>query len=70
MRGGGKGILIQENKTGALCAAQTQAVLTEGGAMAFDGYNGSVSGECPTLGVNCGMSTGRNGVMVKDDVQR
>ena len=31
--------------------------------MAFDGYNGSVSGECPTLGVNCGMSTGRNGVM-------
>lgn len=31
----------------------------------FDGYNGSVTeNKSATLGVNCGMSTGRNGVMV------
>ena len=32
-----------------------------------DGYNGSVSDEASTLGVNCGTSTGRNGVMVLND---
>ena len=31
--------------------------------MAFDGYNDSLSEKSPTLGVNCGMSTGRNGVL-------
>jgi len=30
----------------------------------FDGYNGDLTGDvAATLGVNCGMSTGRNGVM-------
>ena len=30
----------------------------------FDGYNGDLTGDvASTLGVNCGMSTGRNGVM-------
>ena len=30
----------------------------------FDGYNGDLTGDVvATLGVNCGMSTGRNGVM-------
>jgi hypothetical protein len=30
----------------------------------FDGYNGDLTGEkAATLGVNCGMSTGRNGVL-------
>ena len=30
----------------------------------FDGYNGGLTGDvAATLGVNCGMSTGRNGVM-------
>ena len=34
------------------------------GAAGFDGYNGCVTGEkSSTLGVNCGMSTGRNGVI-------
>ena len=33
----------------------------------IDGYNGAVSGEAATLGENCGMSTGRNGVMVLND---
>lgn len=39
----------------------------EGGVRAtgFDGYNGAETGEqSATLGVNCGMSTGRNGVRV------
>ena len=32
-----------------------------------DGDNGAVSNEAATLGVNCGISTGRNGVMVLND---
>ena len=30
---------------------------------AIDGYNGAISDKAATLGVNCGMSTGRNGVI-------
>ena len=37
------------------------------GATGFDGYNGSLTGDVSsTLGVNCGMSTGRNGVVLND----
>lgn len=37
------------------------------GAAGFDGYNGSLTEETSaTLGVNCGMSTGRNGVVLND----
>lgn len=37
-------------------------------ASGFDGYNGQLTDEvAATLGVNCGMSTGRNGVMVLND---
>lgn len=33
----------------------------------FDGYNGALTGDkSATLGVNCGMSTGRNGVIERD----
>lgn len=33
-------------------------------ASGFDGYNAALTGDvCSTLGVNCGMSTGRNGVI-------
>ena len=32
----------------------------------IDGYNGSVDDVAATLGVNCGMSTGRNGVVLND----
>jgi len=36
-------------------------------AAGFDGYNGSVTGDVEaTLGVNCGMSSGRNGVVLND----
>lgn len=34
---------------------------------AFDGYNGELTGDVSaTLGVNCGMSTGRNGIVLND----
>lgn len=37
------------------------------GASGIDGYNGDVTGDVSaTLGVNCGMSTGRNGVVLND----
>lgn len=37
------------------------------GATGFDGYNGSLTGNTSsTLGVNCGMSTGRNGIVLND----
>lgn len=36
-------------------------------ASAFDGYNSQLTGDkASTLGVNCGMSTGRNGVVLND----
>jgi len=37
------------------------------GATGFDGYNGDLTGSVSsTLGVNCGMSTGRNGIVLND----
>ena len=37
------------------------------GATGFDGYNGSLTEKVSsTLGVNCGMSTGRNGIVLND----
>lgn len=35
-------------------------------ALAVDGYNSCVSEKASTLGVNCGMSTGRNGIILND----
>lgn len=35
--------------------------------ISIDGYNSAVSEKASTLGVNCGMSTGRNGVLVLND---
>lgn len=35
-------------------------------ALAVDGYNSSVSDKASALGVNCGMSTGRNGIVFND----
>ena len=34
--------------------------------LGLDGYNGTVSDTASTLGVNCGVSTGRNGVVLND----
>lgn len=37
------------------------------GATGFDGYNGCLTGEISsTIGANCGMSTGRNGIVLND----
>lgn len=35
--------------------------------ISIDGYNSSLSERAATLGVNCGMSTGRNGVIILND---
>ena len=46
----------------AKCAGATDA--------GIDGYNGAITGEkAATLGVNCGMSTGRNGVLQSTDIE-
>ena len=40
----------------------------EAGSCGFDGYNGCLTGNVSsTIGENCGMSTGRNGVVVLND---
>ena len=54
--------------SGALMATnnmQMQTFVTQGEPpIGFDGYNGDLTGGVSaTLGVNCGMSTGRNGVL-------
>lgn len=57
--GGGKGALVQEDKSGALGTVNDQTIIS-----GVDGYNGDLTGDvASTIGVNCGMSTGRNGVM-------
>ena len=55
--------------SGALLATtnmqmQTFVTQPDDAVEGFDGYNGDLTGDvAATLGVNCGMSTGRNGVM-------
>ena len=44
---------------GAACRTGTAGIC-------LDGYNGTISPVASTLGVNCGMSTGRNGVVLND----
>ena len=57
----GKGALIQENKSATLATSNDQYLFQPIG---FDGYNATETGDkSATLGVNCGMSTGRNGVI-------
>ena len=47
--------------------AENSEACIEPSGIGFDGYNGSVtSDKSATLGVNCGMSTGRNGVVLND----
>lgn len=47
-------------------AGNTQSGIGTAG-IGIDGYNGSADEVAATLGVNCGMATGRNGVMVLND---
>ena len=45
-------------------AVQTEIPEESDEAVGFDGYNGDLTGNVTsTLGTNCGMSTGRNGIM-------
>lgn len=57
--GGGKGCLVQVDKTGTIACNNDQFLV-----VGFDGYNSSLTCDVSsTIGVNCGMSTGRNGVI-------
>lgn len=48
-------------------AAKSSEACAGTSGIGFDGYNGSVTDDkSATLGVNCGMSTGRNGVVLND----
>lgn len=56
---------------GAACYSQNCTGAAGGadggiGAFAVDGYNSTLSDTAATLGVNCGMSTGRNGIVLND----
>ena len=55
----------------SLCSWQGTANNLEKGigaaGISIDGYNSAVSEKASTLGVNCGMATGRNGVLVLND---
>ena len=54
--------LIQRVREGSMSDALP--TISKEDCVAFDGYNGCLTGDVSsTLGVNCGMSTGRNGVM-------
>ena len=56
----GKGALIQKNLSATLGVSQDQYLFQPTGA---DPYNGDLTGDkSATLGVNCGLSTGRNAV--------
>ncbi len=60
----GKGALIQENLSATLGTCQDQYLFQPVGA---DPYNGDLTGDkSSTLGVNCGVSTGRNSVIAID----
>ena len=50
-------------------SASTSRESTENTSISIDGYNGSIDKVASTLGVNCGMSTGRNGVMFENHGQ-
>ena len=59
--GDGKGALVQENLSATLGTSNDQYLFQPIG---FDGYNADETGnKVATLGVNYGMSTGRNGVI-------
>ena len=60
----GKGALIQENLSATLGTSQDQYLFQPVGA---DPYNGDLTGDkSSTLGVNCGLSSGRNSVIAID----
>lgn len=65
---GGQQINVREDgKSPTLRAEMHGNVPCIMNAIGFDGYNGDLTGDVTsTLGVNCGMSTGRNGIVLND----
>lgn len=62
--GGGKGALIQTEKSATLSTLQDQTLFQ---AIGCDMYNQDLTGDkSASIGTNCGLSTGRNGVVVFD----
>ena len=62
----GKGALIQENLSATLATSNDQYLFQPVG---IDGYNADITGDkAATLGVNCGMSSGRNGVITDSHI--
>lgn len=60
---------VSRHFTPCVCAWQGTAhcIKTSIDATGYDGYNGDLTGDkAATLGVNCGLSTGRNGVVLND----
>ena len=63
-REGGNGNLAESGETREGVAGDAER--STDAAVGFDGYNAQVTGDkSATLGVNCGMTTGRNGVVEK-----
>ena len=62
--GGGKGALIQTEKSATLSTLQDQTLFQ---VIGCDMYNQDLTGDkSASIGTNCGLSTGRNGVVVFD----
>lgn len=67
-RQGGKGALIQNDKSATLATNNDQTLFAPVG---IDGYNAATTGDkSSTLGCNCGLSTGRSGVCQSYIVRR
>lgn len=66
-KGNGDVILTEEKHTSLSTGGASRTRLSSGiseEAVGFDGYNAILTGNISsTIGVNCGMSTGRNGVI-------
>lgn len=60
---------LSGNSSQSVCKRETTPTDAKDcvGATGFDGYNGQLTGDVSsTIGVNCGMSTGRNGIVLND----
>jgi DNA (cytosine-5)-methyltransferase 1 len=74
-KGNGDAFISEEKHTALSCgggqAGQGYPCVMESVAYGFDGYNSTETGDkAATLGVNCGMSTGRNGIVEAIGVDR
>ena len=59
-----KGIGKEETKPQSEPVSLSEEVVADAKLVGYDPHAGAISGEVsPTLGINCGMSTGRNGIL-------